>query len=494
MKINFVSSYQASDEALVLFLLKGESLQAEAKKIDTSLAGQLSKTIKVNKFQGNFLETFSIIAPQGIKTKRIIVVGLGDKKKFDAVTMEEIASSALKLVKESAETKATFLVDLPKAMQNNAAKIAAHMAYGVVAGNYEFKKYKTEKQKEGVAQITIVTSKVEAAKKLFAPLEALNEATMMATDWVLEPPNILYPETYVDRIKPLAKLGLKIEVLDEAQIKKLGMGALMGVAMGSEKKPYVVVLQWTGARNKKKKPIALVGKGVTFDTGGYNLKPGESMLDMKDDMTGSAIVVATLASLAKRKAKVNAVGVIGLVENMISGGAQRPSDVVTTMKGTTVEIINTDAEGRMVLADILWYTLKRFNPEQMINLATLTGAIAVALGVERAGLFSNNKKMVDRLFAVGEEYNELTWPMPLDDFYLDKLSSTIADLKHTGPRFGGAITAAKFLEQFVDKTPWVHIDVNDSVRPPRYKNTKGRVQSLFGVRLLDHYIEKHIED
>jgi leucyl aminopeptidase len=292
--------------------------------------------------------------------------------------------------------------------------------------------------------------------------------------------------------RKLSKLGVKVEVLGDARMKKLGMGALLGVGQGSARESQLIVMQWNGAAASKK-PVALVGKGVTFDSGGISLKPGAGMEMMKFDMGGAAAVIGTMKALAGRKAKVNAVGVVGAVENMPSSKAQRPGDVVTSMSGQTIEVINTDAEGRLVLADVLWYTQKRFKPQFMINLATLTGAIIVSLGYEYAGLFSNDDKLVERLTKAGEAENEKVWRLPTHDNYDKHIKSDIADMKNVGGSGAGSISAAKFLERFVNKVPWAHIDIAAMVWPKEGSDVNPKGASGFGVRLLDRLVADYYE-
>mgnify|MGYP000430463616 CR=1 FL=1 len=299
------------------------------------------------------------------------------------------------------------------------------------------------------------------------------------------------------------KLGVDVEVMGRSQMEKIGMGALLGVGQGSEREPKLVVMQWQGLPNgsgkgrKGKKdaasPIAFVGKGVTFDTGGISIKPSAGMEDMKWDMGGAGVVIGLMKALAGRAAKVNVVGIVGLVENMPSGSAQRPGDIVTSMSGQTIEVLNTDAEGRLVLADALWYCKDRFKPRWMVDLATLTGAMVVSLGQEKAGVFSNNDELAERIYAAGEAVDEHVWRMPLGDEYDKLIKSDVADMKNIGSRWGGSITAAQFLQRFVDKTPWVHIDIAGVTWSSKDKTTVPKGGTAFGVRLLDRLVADHYE-
>jgi leucyl aminopeptidase len=314
----------------------------------------------------------------------------------------------------------------------------------------------------------------------------------IARDLVNEPANILFPEEFARRAGQLKKLGVSVEVLDAAAMKKLGMRALLAVGRGSEHESRTVIMRWNGGK-RDAAPVAFIGKGVCFDTGGISIKPAAGMEDMKGDMAGAACVVGLLQTLAARKAKVNAVGAIGLVENMPSGNAQRPGDIVTTMSGQTIEIINTDAEGRLVLADVLHYVNTRFKPKFMIDLATLTGAIIVALGQEYAGLFANDDKLADRLVKAGQESGERVWRMPLGPEYDKMIDSKFADMKNTGGRHAGSITAAQLLQRFVDKTPWAHLDIAGTGMGSPQTDINKSWGSGFGVRLLDRLVTDHYE-
>jgi leucyl aminopeptidase len=314
----------------------------------------------------------------------------------------------------------------------------------------------------------------------------------LARDLVNEPPNVLYPEEFARRAAELRKLGVEVEILDVKAMTKLGMGALLGVAQGSARPGRVVIVHWNGGK-KGEAPVAFIGKGVCFDTGGISIKGAANMEDMKGDMGGAACVVGLMHALASRKARVNAIGAIGLVENMPDGNAQRPGDIVTSMSGQTIEIINTDAEGRLVLADVLWYVAKKLKPKFMIDLATLTGAIVVSLGNEHAGLFSNNDELAERLTACGVATGEKVWRMPLGPEYDKLIDSQFADMKNTGGRYGGSITAAQFLQRFVDNTPWAHLDIAGTAMGTPKSEINQSWGSGFGVRLLDRLVADHYE-
>jgi len=370
------------------------------------------------------------------------------------------------------------------------------LAYGANLRSYRFDKYKTQLKddaKPSVKTMKVLSRATGAARKAYAPLAKIADGVALTRDLVSEPPNVLYPESLAIRCKELSRLGVKVQILGEAQMKRLGMGALLGVGQGSIRESKMVVMQWNGGAAKDQ-PVAFVGKGVTFDTGGISLKPGAGMEDMKWDMGGSGVVIGLMKALAGRKAKANVVGVVGLVENMPDGNAQRPGDIVTTMSGQTIEILNTDAEGRLVLADALHYTIDRFAPKFVVNLATLTGAIIISLGSEYAGMFSNNDQLCDRLSSAGEQVSEKVWRMPMGDAYDKMINSDIADMKNIGGRWGGSITAAQFLQRFVkDGVKWAHLDIAGVTCSNKEVPTVPKGGTGFGVRLLDRLVSENYE-
>ncbi|MGH7065230.1 MAG: leucyl aminopeptidase, partial [Stellaceae bacterium] len=340
--------------------------------------------------------------------------------------------------------------------------------------------------------LTLAGPEPSAAKRAYRDLDAAAEAVAFARDLISEPAKVIYPETLAERAEGLSEFGLKVEILDEKDLKKLGMGALLGVGQGSARPSRVVVMEWHGGADGVA-PIAFVGKGVTFDTGGISIKPAAGMADMKWDMAGSAVVIGLLRLLAARRAKVNAVGVVGLVENMPSGTAQRPGDIVTSMSGQTIEILNTDAEGRLVLADALWHCQDKFKPRLMIDLATLTGAVIVALGHHRAGLFANDDELAARLIEAGKAVGEEVWRLPLADSYDREIDSDAADVKNIGGRAGGSVVAAQFLQRFVNGVPWAHLDIAGMAWSSKDAPTVPKGATGYGVRLLDHFVALHYE-
>jgi leucyl aminopeptidase len=480
---------------LVVFCDEGLKFGPATAKALGSATGLVARAAKAERFTGKNGKSLDLIMPEGLKVARLAVIGVGKAADLKAQDMVTLGGAAMgKLASNASE--ATVFAELPGG--DMTADQAADLAQGVQLRAYAFDRYKTKRKDDEKPpekrSVIIATGDVAGARKAFVAREAITGGVLMARDLVNEPANILYPEEFARRAQALKKVGVKVEVLDIKAMTKLGMGALLGVGQGSRRDSCTVVMRWDG-RKKGEAPIAFIGKGVCFDTGGISIKPAAGMEDMKGDMAGAACVVGLMQALAARKAKVNAVGVIGVVENMPDGNAQRPGDIVTSMSGQTIEIINTDAEGRLVLADVLWYTAKRFKPKFMIDLATLTGAIIVALGQEFAGMFTNNDELSHRLHLAGEAVDEKVWRMPLSPFYDKMIDSKFADMKNTGgSRWGGAITAAQFIQRFVaDKTPWAHLDIAGTGMDSRSSDINKSWGSGWGVRLLDKLVADHYE-
>jgi len=370
---------------------------------------------------------------------------------------------------------------------------AGHFLHGLKLKSYEFNKYKTKKETR-VISLSVLANKNKTSAQNQLKFKALEEGAFYARDLVSEPGNILHPDEYAKRLNSLRRDGLKVNIYDEKKLKKMGMNALLGVGMGSIRGSYLVTMEWNGAKNNSK-PLAFVGKGVTFDTGGYSLKPARFMEDMTYDMAGSAAVVGLMKNLAIRKAKINAVGVVGLVENMVSGDAQRPGDIVKSYSGKTIEVLNTDAEGRLVLADALTFTEKKFKPKFIVDLATLTGAIIVSLGSEYAGLFSNDDKLSNQILNAGEKVEEKLWRMPLHKNYDKLMNSKNADMQNINYVGGaGSTTAAQFLQRFIlNKTPWAHLDIAGMAFSKYGGALNSGGATGFGVRLLNKLIEENYE-
>ncbi|WP_439477317.1 leucyl aminopeptidase [Brevundimonas sp.] len=490
MKIEFVASAGAA-EVLAVLVHEGRVLSGRGPEVDTATSGALTKAMTASRFTGGTNNTLAVTAPAGVDAGTILLSGAGEAGKFDDLALEAAAGAAYHAVKLSGATALTIDAYSLTAGQAARAAFAARLAA------YRFHKYRTTLKPEktpSIETIRVVAADPRAAKVAWDTLSPVADAVEFSRDLVSEPANVLYPVEFAKRVKALEKLGLEVEILGEKELEKLGFNTLLAVGMGSRRESQVVVMKWNGGK-KGDQPIAFVGKGVTFDTGGISIKPADGMEDMKWDMGGSAAVVGLMHALAGRKAKVNVVGVLGLVENMPDGAAQRPGDVVMSLSGQSVEVINTDAEGRLVLADCLWYTQERFKPKFMLDLATLTGAMIVALGLEYAGVFSNSDELANNFLAAGPKVGENAWRMPIPAAYERHIDSPIADVKNTGNgRAGGSITAALFLQRFTNGTPWAHIDiaptawVKDSKNPTVPDGAVG-----WGVRTLDRMVADNYE-
>ncbi len=449
----------------------------------------VARAASAEKFTGKLGAVLDFLAPAGLQAGRLIVIGSGtetpDFVKLGGTVMGKIPAGA---------AEADVLLDLPAGTVK--PDQAADFALGLTLRAYAFERYKTKRkegeEKRGKQRLTLGVADVAASRKAWGRREAVHGGIVLARDLVNEPPNVLHPEEFARRAASLKKLGVSVQVLDEAAMRKLGMRALLAVGQGSARESRVVVMRLNRGKSGTA-PVGFVGKGVCFDTGGISIKPAANMEDMKGDMAGAACVVGLMQALATRKAAVNAVGVIGLVENMPDGKAQRPGDIVTSMSGQTIEIVNTDAEGRLVLADLLWYVKSRFKPKFMIDLATLTGAILVALGQEHAGLFTNDDRLAERLLQAGNATGERVWRLPLGPEYDKMIDSKFADVKNTGGRHAGSITAAQFLQRFVDKTTWAHLDIAGTGFASTQSDINASWASGWGVRLLDRLVADHYE-
>ena len=478
--------------SVVVLATDGGTLGEAAMAVDPQ--GLLKRAFGVTEFSGKLGASVEVLAPYGAEFDRLAAVGTGKTDSLDEKAWRRIGGAAFSAAKKAQEI--SIVADIAGA-EVSGEDVAA-VASGVLLNAYAFDRYKTRKDGKPApepkqSKVTIMCANPAAAKKAFAAAEAVADGVILARDLVNEPANILGTLEFAEKAKGLEALGVKVEILTEKEMKKLGMGALLGVAQGSVRPPRLVVMQWNGGKPKSK-PVAFVGKGVVFDSGGVSIKPAGGMEDMKGDMGGAAAVTGLMHALAARKAKVNAIGVIGLVENMVDANAQRPGDIVTSMSGQTIEVLNTDAEGRLVLADALWYTNERFKPAFMIDLATLTGAIIVALGHEHAGLFSNDDDLAERLARAGQSTGEKVWRMPLAPEYDKIIDSKNADVKNTGGRSAGAITAAQFLQRFVKDTPWVHLDVAGTAMGSPSSEINQSWASGYGVQLLDRLVADGYED
>ncbi|GGE46823.1 putative cytosol aminopeptidase [Agaricicola taiwanensis] len=454
--------------------------------------GGISRATKVDRFTGKSSSVLDLLRLEDAGPDRVMVVGIGAAE--EPVDWVKIGGYIFGKLPASAPN-VTILLDLPSGPAS--ADISADIALGARLRAYSFTKYKGRKKDDDevvARKVTFAVADDAAARKAWKLREAAADGVDLARELVNEPPNILNPAEFAQRATELSSLGVEVEILDEARLTKIGMRALLAVGQGSSNRSRVAVMHWKGAKSPKVKPVVFVGKGVTFDTGGISIKPAANMEDMKGDMAGAACVVGLMHTLAARKAKVNAIGIIGLVENMPDGNAQRPGDIVTSLSGQTIEIINTDAEGRLVLADVLWYAQDRFEPALMVNLATLTGAVLVALGQEHAGMFSNNDELAGKLTAAGLATGDKVWRMPLSPGYDKMIDSKFADMKNTGGRHAGSITAAQFLQRFVNGVPWAHLDIAGTGMSAPQTDTNRSWGSGWGVRLLDRFVADYAEE
>ncbi|BBK41728.1 putative cytosol aminopeptidase [Allostella vacuolata] len=495
MEIRFANAAPPKSGGLVLPVHEGRVLTEAGRAIDEATGGALTRAMESSRFAGKKDQQLVVAAPAGLPLTRIVLIGLGKPADADAARFQALGGQAVAAFNAAGDKEGTILLDGIADEKADLADAAAEAAFGARMRSYRFDKYRTTEKadkKPTLARLTVAAT--NAAKRAYAAREAVADGVFLTRDLVSEPGNVIYPETLADAAKALKKDGVEVEVLDEKAIRKLGMGALIGVAVGSVRPPRVVVMQWNGGR-KGDAPVAFVGKGVTFDTGGISIKPAAGMEDMKWDMAGAGVVIGLMRALARREAPVNAVGVVALVENMPSGAAQRPGDIVTSMSGQTIEVLNTDAEGRLILADACWYCQDRFKPTAMINLATLTGAIIVALGDRHAGLFSNNDELSERLAAAGTAVGERLWRLPLDEYYDKQIDSDCADVKNIAANRGaGSIIGAQFIQRFVNDVPWAHLDIAGVTWSKSDTAITPKGATAFGLRLLDRLVADHYEN
>lgn len=480
-----------SSNSLIIFTKDSPTKKELSNYCNNIIPGDIDNYIKNAKFKGDLNQVLTI--PTGNeKLSQIVFFGLGKIENLKERQLKEIGAKLFDI----SNNKMTQIISLVFACNLSAIQKVL-ILFGIKLRSYYFNKYITKKKDEtkcNIETIKLLSKDFSAAKELFKKYEILADSIAFAKDLTNEPPNHLYPESFAKRCKELEKLGIVVEILTPAEMKKLGMGAILGVGQGSSKAPRVVVMKWNGGK-KNDKPLAFAGKGVTFDTGGISLKSAAGMFGMKYDMTGAAVITGLIRNLAIRKAKLNVVCIAGLVENMPDGNAQRPEDIVTSMSGQTIEVLNTDAEGRLLLADILWYAQDKFNPSLIIDVATLTGAMIVALGEQYAGLFSNNDKIVEQLIKAGEQTGEKLWRLPLAPEYDKLIDSKIADMQNisTNAAAGaGSIVAAQFLQRFINNKIWAHLDI---AGVDHIKNSALHQQgpTLFGIDLLNKFIEDNYE-
>ncbi|MFZ5739849.1 MAG: leucyl aminopeptidase [Pseudomonadota bacterium] len=493
VKVGFVPFSAPARGTLIVFCDDALKFGATATKALGVAIATVKRAAAASQFKGKSGSALDLLAPEGLKVDRLIVVGAGKATAIKDYDLLKLGGAVAGKIGAGDQT-VTVIGELPGGAMK--PEQAAALASGIRLRAYKFDRYKTKKKDDEAgsvnASVSIAVADPAAAKKAFTPDGHIVDGVILARELVNEPPNVLYPEEFAKRAAQLKKLGVEVQILDVKAMTQLKMGALLGVSQGSAHPGRTVIMRWNGGK-KNEQPLAFVGKGVCFDTGGISIKPSASMEDMKGDMGGAACVVGLMHALAARKAKVNVVGAIGLVENMPDGNAQRPGDIVTSMSGQTIEIINTDAEGRLVLADVLWYVAQKHKPKFMVDLATLTGAIMVALGTEYAGLFSNNDQLAERLTTVGEATGEKVWRMPLGPEYDKQIDSQFADMKNTGSRNGGSITAAQFLQRFVDGTPWAHLDIAGTAMGAPKNDINQSWGSGYGVRLLNQLVAEYYE-
>jgi leucyl aminopeptidase len=484
MEISFASQRPADADVLG-FIVTKSSWENFAFPLDNPEAAR--ETAKVARFEGAAGQSFLYFAQEGGRTIRICLLAVadgdaGDYQKAGGELISKVQTSGAKTIALHAE--------------NLTAKAAAEAAYGATLRNWRIDKYRTklaETSKPTVTGLVVIGAPADAAT-LWPSYVAIADGVALTKELVSEPANIIYPESFVERCQHLKDLGVEITVLDDKEMAKLGMGALLGVAQGSVRPARLLVMKWDGTGGKAEKPVVFVGKGVTFDTGGISIKPAAGMEDMKWDMGGAGAVAGTMKALAGRKAKAYVVGICGLVENMPDGNAQRPGDIVTTMSGQTVEVLNTDAEGRLVLCDALHWAQETYKPDTIIDLATLTGAIIISLGKEHAGLFSNSDELSGKLLSAGLATGDKLWRFPLSSAYDKLIDSPIADIKNIGPRDAGSITAAQFLQRFIkDGVNWAHLDIAGTVWADKDGPTWAKGATGYGVQLLDRLVADNYE-
>jgi leucyl aminopeptidase len=492
MKISFASERPAGPYALALPVWSEDMIADRLGGLDPATRAVAARAAEAQRFEREAATVAETFVAEGEGARRLLLIGLGDRRQDEAL-FEKVGGTLTARLLTSGETR--LVIDLTGLGLDGEA--AARIGLGAAARSWRHDVYRTKlskKQKPTLEDVVIVGAG-EGADRAWSDRAALLEGLSFTRELVTEPANILYPETFVDRCRRrLEPLGVEFEVLDEVQMRELGMGALLGVAQGSVRPPRLLAMRWNGAGNGGARPVVLIGKGITFDTGGISIKPALGMEAMKWDMGGAGAVAGAMAALAGRKAKVNVVGVCALAENMPDGNAQRPGDVVTSMSGQTIEVINTDAEGRLVLCDAMTWAQRQYKPEVIVDLATLTGAMIISLGHEYAGLFSNDDGLAAQLTAAGAASGDKLWRMPLGDPYDKLIDSPIADMKNVGPREGGSITAAVFLQRFVETgVKWAHLDIAGMAWADKASHLHDKGATGYGVALLDRFVAANFE-
>jgi leucyl aminopeptidase len=494
MQIEFAAPSPSDHGTTVVLATAGGRLGQQGEQVDEASGGALRRAIALAGKRFKRGSVIELVAPQEGGLDRILIAKVGRPDEAKTTDVEALGGSVALKLRSAGVAEARILVDAIEGLPLAPPALAVALALGASLRSYRFTRYRTKKEDDAetgeVKRLTLQLDDPDAAEKSWRSEAAVVAGVHHARDLISEPANVLYPETFADACRALGdEVGLEVEVLGRSRLQELGMNAILGVAQGSVREPFVVAMRWQGGGDEA--PVALVGKGVCFDSGGISLKPAGGMEDMKWDMGGAAAVFGAMKAIAGRKAKANVVGVVGLVENMPGGSAQRPGDVVKTAAGVTVEVINTDAEGRLVLADVLHYVAEHYKPKAMVDLATLTGAIIVALGHEQAGLFTNDEGLAGELEAAGTTVGEKVWRMPLGEAYAEHIKSDIADIKNVGrAREAGATAGAIFLARFAGDVPWAHLDIAGVTFAKRDLPLAGKGATAFGVRLLDRWLRE----
>ena len=495
MQITFSAAALPKSGALIVPVFEDGKKAQGYLDIDEATGGALERAAKAAGFKAEKGKIVEIVAPDGVSNARVVLIGAGASKDMTALDAEALGGAAVARALAGRDKTAVFALSGFAAKKLPPEELAARIAHGARMKTYRFDRYRTtlkDGEKPALTKITVHGAPAKA-KAAYAVHEKIGDGVFLTRDLVSEPANVPFPEEFAKRCKELTALGVKVKVLGEAEMKKLGMGSLLGVGQGSVRESKLVAMEWAGGK-KGDAPVAFVGKGVTFDTGGISLKPSKGMGDMKWDMGGAGAVTGAMAAIAGRKAKANVVGVIGLVENMPDGNAQRPGDVVTSMSGQTIEVLNTDAEGRLVLADALWWTQETYKPDLVIDLATLTGAIIVSLAHEFGGMFTKDDALADKLLAAAAATGDKLWRMPLTKTHDDMIKSDIADMQNIGGAGAGSSTAAAFLGRFIQEgVPWAHLDIAGMAWAEKTTATIPKGGSGYGVRLLDAFVREHCE-
>ncbi len=494
MKIEIAARPGGEEAVIVVLAASGGALSPSGIALDEASGGAISRALELPRADSKKGQIIDIVAPSSVPVRRILVAGLGLAKEVSALVAREVGGAITAHLMQAGEASASVHADLPSEVRLEGATFAANLILGARLRNYRFDKFLTRPKKEPgespVQCLTVIFGRRAMLARARVATEALGDGVLLARDLVNEPPATLYPEIFARKMLPLKKLGIAVQVLNEKALERMGAGGILAVGQGSHYPPRLVVLRWNGSRQKKSRPIALVGKGVCFDSGGLCLKKPGWMVTMKGDMAGAASVAGAIVAAARRKAPIDVVGILALVENMPSDRAYKPGDIVRTLSGKTIEVIDTDAEGRMILADALHYAANQFKPRCILDMATLTGSIVAALGSIYAGVFCTDDVMAKSILASGDMAGERLWRMPLDEGYLEHLESSIADFRHHGTddESADAAHAAILLREFVGDLPWAHLDIADKEFAKKNRPTCPKGATGYGVALLDEFL------